>query len=590
MTKLYMANSLRQPLKYGILAAVGLLGSAQLLYYFGWAGRLSALANQTPLEAILESQPLDTIETDRACVLLDRSFTSATQPDFTRSGIRQWTECRTLNNTASGWTVQHCTTPGSNPTQKEAESTIEPPSCYPGGYFRIQRLQPPAGEGTLQSGTCYLKKGSALAEDPAANQYAASFLGPDAFRIVLVGPERLSLMQQQSLGNCTYAIPYLISRPGRFWVQKLIHTYQGYDALNENTDEQWLPEYLGRDLLLQDKGHQKEHYHFDVCPHCVSWVAIDEATGLGGTQDICSRSPNLQSRQYGIYTARLPVESVRQAVSHPYQWIPARPRCRFYPALNAFESITESDSDEVKTDKAEATKCLQNSRSIYFVGDTHVRNLFSGVMQRLQGRSGGIDMPIQDRRSHTLKAGNVEARWDYDATLNDTLARIYYTLYGEEENPVPDLGVLDGMDTIVLGFGSFSEHLPTTEYMERVWEVLDGLSEIWKLRRTAEEDDYDTLDSLKVIWMGAPAWTENIQGIADKWKTNHRILYWNKLADGMVDRVNAQVGEQGIVDRLSGFEITVPFKNATLDNLHYTSETPIDSFSAELIHKLDLCS
>ncbi|KAF8941258.1 hypothetical protein BGZ58_000543 [Dissophora ornata] len=561
-----MANSLRQPLKYGILAAVGLLGSAQLLYYFGWAGRLSALANQTPLEAILESQPLDTIETDRACVLLDRSFTSATQPDFTRSGIRQWTECRTLNNTASGWTVQHCTTPGSNPTQKEAESTIEPPSCYPGGYFRIQRLQPPAGEGTLQSGTCYLKKGSALAEDPAANQYAASFLGPDAFRIVLVGPERLSLMQQQSLGNCTYAIPYLISRPGRFWVQKLIHTYQGYDALNENTDKQWLPEYLGRDLLLQDKGHQKEHYHFDqlMKPQALEALktfALD--LPIFNHDNTGSTPPDYQSNLYDK---------------------------QFYPALNAFESITESDSDEVKTDKAEATKCLQNSRSIYFVGDTHVRNLFSGVMQRLQGRSGGIDMPIQDRRSHTLKAGNVEARWDYDATLNDTLARIYYTLYGEEENPVPDLGVLDGMDTIVLGFGSFSEHLPTTEYMERVWEVLDGLSEIWKLRRTAEEDDYDTLDSLKVIWMGAPAWTENIQGIADKWKTNHRILYWNKLADGMVDRVNAQVGEQGIVDRLSGFEITVPFKNATLDNLHYTSETPIDSFSAELIHKLDLCS
>ncbi|KAG0329410.1 hypothetical protein BGZ99_002121 [Dissophora globulifera] len=591
MTQLTSAGEPRRRLRHGIFITIGVLGSLQLFYYFGWSGRTSADALQSPLVA----HPPDTVETDRGCILLDRTFTSATQPDFTRTSIKQWTDCRTLDGVIDGWKVQHCTLPGSNPIQVEGIPVKDSPSCYPGGYFRIQRIQPVEGAEILEGNSCRLKTGVGLSEDPATDKYATSFLGPDTFRIALVGPEKLSLMQQQSLGECTYAIPYLITRPGRFWVQRIVHMYQGYDALNEKASINWSPEYLGKDILLSigtgsQQQQQRQHYYFDVCQHCVAWVTMDEAQGLAGTNDICSRAPATQSRQYGIYAARTPIESVRQAVGHPYHWIPARPRCRFHPAQTAFEPIVDADSDEIKAEKADAAKCLEIPRSIYFVGDSHLRTLFSGVMQRLQGRSGAIDTKIQDQRSHVLTAGKVVARSDFDATLNDTLNRINYSVYDEQEESVEDLSALEEVDTVVLGLSMFSDQLTTVQYMDRVRGVLEGLAQVRKARRLASGGDLlDRMNSLKVIWMGMPAWVDTT-GEATGWTTNNKILYLNKLVDGLVDTINSQTGGQGMIDRLSGFEITVPFKNSTQDNIHYVSEATVDGFSAELIHKLDLCS
>ncbi|KAF9110299.1 hypothetical protein BGX27_006557 [Mortierella sp. AM989] len=577
-------------LKYSILGSIGLISCAQLLYYFGWSGRHSAEING---DDIITNIPMDSIEEDRACILLDRPFTAAALPDFTKTGLKQWTECRNVDTTA-GWAVQHCTTPGSNPVQKEGERMTESPTCYPGGYFRIKRLQPPANVDALQADICQPGMTASLSEDIKTNQYAAMFLGPDTFRIVLAGPERLSLMQQQFLGDCTYAVPYLISRPGRFWVQKIIHTYQAYNSLNETKPAQWSPEYLGIDLIEIEARRQENFYHFDICPHCVNWVALDESLGKGGVKDICATAPGQQSHQYGTYNAGVTIKSVRQAISHPYEWIPARPRCMFYPAQTSFAPIIDSDSEAVKKEKTKATLCLQNARSVYFVGDSHVKMLFSGVMQRLQGRSGSIDMAITDQHSHMLKAGSVEARNDLDDSLDNTLARIKYSAYGEQDHNVnlPDLGVLKEMDTVVFGFGSFSRQLTTSQFQERIKAVLDGLVEIRRVRQIASNGNtQDKMNNLKVIWMGMPAWTDSpYRGDAVDWKTNHRILYWNKLVDGMIDVVNYQVGGQGMVDRLSTFEITIPFRNSTLDHLHYTNVAAVDGLSAELIHKLDLCS
>jgi hypothetical protein len=210
-------------------------------------------------------------------------------------------------------------------------------------------------------------------------------------------------------------------------------------------------------------------------------------------------------------------------------------------------------------------------------------------MQRLQGRPGAIDLPDQDQqqqRSRILKAGNIEARFDFDASLSDTLARIQYTLEDKRDDKVADLGVLEDMDTVVLGFGAFSGHWTTAQFMAQTKAVLDGLMEVRQSRQLkAVGDKNNKMNNLRVIWMGAPAWTDDSN---QHWRTNQRTLYWNKLVDGMIDTINVQVG--GMIDRLLGFEITVPFKNSTRDHVHYTSEVPVDGFSAELIHKLDLCS
>ncbi|KAF9939804.1 hypothetical protein BGZ67_008912 [Mortierella alpina] len=615
----------RRRIRTAILTTVALLGGGQLFYYYIWSGRLSASFHRETIDRTMH-HPMETVESDRACILLDRPFLAANLPDYTKTSLKQWTQCQRLNNTLPGWTVHHCVTPGSNQGEDD-------PSCYPGGYFRIQRTQPflaavvdptlrKQDPSLLERGTCQLNSTATLAEDSTTNQYAASFLGPDTFRVVLVGPERLSLMQQQSLGNCTYAIPYLISRPGRFWVQKIFHTYENYNALNENRPKDWWPEYVGKDLLdtssaalsqqqqqqhdQDQRPHGREYYQFDVCSHCVPWVAMDEAQGLAGTKKACSTNAKIQARQYGTYRARIPIESVQQAISHPYEWIPVRPRCMFYPAQTLFEPLGDSDSDEIKAQKMVASTCLRKPRSIAFVGDEHIQTLFRGVMQRLRGDPGPIEASVEDRKAQVERVDKVEARLDFDAYLNETLSWIQSSLDQQSVSPGDDVGTdpedpvsdrqnFDDIDTVVLGLGAYPAsvgHWTTAQFQERVKVVLDGLTSIRNERQLASGGDKtDRRNNLKVIWMGSPAWTDRTdqetRNAAD-WRTNHRILYWNKLVEEMIERINIQAGGDGMIDKLSGLPITISFKSTSQES--YTAQTPVDSLAAELIHKLDLCS
>ncbi|KAG0053403.1 hypothetical protein BGZ83_001169 [Gryganskiella cystojenkinii] len=599
----------RRKLKIIGLATVAVLGSCQLFYLYGWS-RFHAPTSSTESYDSLDEPPKDTVELDRACMLLDKSFTAASQPDFTRTGVRQWTDCRSIK-TIPGWTVEHCATPGSNPRNdippKEQNEAL---SCYPGGFFRIQKLEDSIAG--IASPSCQLEANRVLSKDEGTNKYATSFMGPDSFRIVLLGPERLSLMQQQYLGDCTYAIPYLISRPGRFWVQKVLHTYQDFDAMDEGKtaqDHRW-PEYLGKNILdpIAERKQQEDdeakqgpdhatnlemsHYHFEVCSHCVSFVQMDEDQGLGGTGDICTRSTTMQARQYGIYRAQSTIHSIRQAQSHQYEWIPARPRCRFFPDQTSFEPVNdETDTQDQRKEKEQAAACLQKPRSLYFVGDSHVRQIFFGFMLRLQGQSGAIET----QADQTLEVGKIKGMYDLDGFLNETLARIQYSienvgdsfdlLPGEEvkdpEN-IANRGILEQIDTVVLGFGSLPASLPywsTVEFVERIQRVFDGLVKIHQIRsaRGGNGNREDPMNTLRVIWTGIPAWTDRtdktVRDSADV-RTNPRILYWNKLVDQIIDGVNGRVGGRGMIDRLDSFEITMPFKNSTMDYLHYVADAP----------------
>ncbi|KAF9584944.1 hypothetical protein BGW38_004559 [Lunasporangiospora selenospora] len=529
-----------------------ILGSGQLLYYYGWLDRFHPITS--PL--VDPIPPKDFIENDRGCMLLDRSIASATLPDFTKTSLTQWTHCQTLNSTKN-WSIQHCRTPDDPENQA--------PTCHPGGYFRIQRLAPPSTSSNLLDGqTCQLNKatGASLAKDIVTNTDAASHMGPDTFRI-------------------------------------------NYDAMNENAPvDQW-PEYQGTNLLKTTTETGKSPpYEFKVCSHCIPLVDMDEAMGLAGTNDICSKTASQQARQYGIYRARLPLISIPQALSHPYEWVPARPRCRYHPALDSFEPSSASDADEIKKAKEEAQQCLQRKRSLYFVGDSHVRYLYQGLMTRLQGVSGRLqDVPGEDKTTLEHTVSGIEARQDLDPLLDDTLVRLQYSLTkagikvdeidgkegGEPQTPKVDAeNFLEDVDTIIVGIGQRpgSAHWTTARYLARVERVLLGFSRLQEARRAGGK-------GLKIIWAGIPAWTDNTR-VEDRaaagWRTNQRLLYWDKLANRLIEGLNSQAaGTGGVVDRLMTFAITMPFKNSTIDYEHYSMSIPVDSATSELVHKLDLC-
>ncbi|KAF9400108.1 hypothetical protein BGZ76_007778, partial [Entomortierella beljakovae] len=82
-------------------------------------------------------------------------------------------------------------------------------------------------------------------------RYIEDFAGPDIIHVYLNGPEKYVTDQQINLGNCTYAIPYVLSRPGQFWVTRIVHAYQDYQSLNENFGfiPGFVPKYLDFDIL-----------------------------------------------------------------------------------------------------------------------------------------------------------------------------------------------------------------------------------------------------------------------------------------------------------------------------------------------------
>ncbi|KAF9428570.1 hypothetical protein BGZ94_001917 [Podila epigama] len=596
-----IVSPFRRRVRYGIILAVALFGSAHLLFYFGLSDRLSKEANGDIVGAM--THPLDAIESDRGCMLLDRTLVGNARLDFTRMGIKQWSQCRPVH-AVEGWSIEHCTTPGENLGQHDANST-ESPTCHPGGYFKIQRLFQSADTVDSKATTsCQLKPDIQLSKDTNTNRYASTFLGPDTFRIVLFGPERLSLMQQHSLGDCTYAVPYMISRPGQFWVQKILHIYQNFDAFNEMADDKWSPTYIGNDILAAQPGPGDDHYQFQVCGHCVPVLASEEARGL----DDCSKRATDQARQHGIYLAKSPIGSAREAISHPYEWVPARPRCNLTPSQWLFEPVDEGE--DMTPEKKAAAQCLDRYRGIYFVGDSHVRQLFSGSMQRLQGRPGPIDSLIKDDDTRTLTAESVTAEYNFDPLLDRLATSIRNEVGWEDDEDDEDetllhqddnqeqvpLEIRENFDTVVLGFSQEAarQHWSTEKFVKRTRQVLKGLLMMRKQRQAAS--GYDTKlkkNNLKVIWLGSPAWTDRARSddttVVGDWNTNPRLLYWDMLVNELIADINREAGGDGMADRLSGFEITMPFKASAPDGVHYTQEIPVSSLAAELIHKLDLC-
>ena len=294
-----------------------------------------------PLSNLLDPLPVRMNGYNLAsCARLDSPFEFESPPDFTKLSIEPWTECREVK-AKEGWKVEHCTAPGStwtyipeddqledmdNSIREDANRAdgvrflfrpkrrpegqpylyltppkvhISPPSpinedapriCNPGGYFRVQRLLTPSTTYTLGSDhqtigfRCRNNPGRPVSWNETARDNADNFAGPDTFRAVIDGSEHYVANQHINLGNCTYALPYVLSRPGRFWLVQIEHGYEDFQGLNENFDNDFIPNFIG-EMILPEVGspptagngseeHQKykeavsQVYEFNVCTGC----------------------------------------------------------------------------------------------------------------------------------------------------------------------------------------------------------------------------------------------------------------------------------------------------------------------------------
>jgi len=215
--------------------------------------------------------------------------------------------------------------------------------------------------------------------------------------------------------------------------------------VTENFDGNFVPKLSG-DLILPEIGpapakdagykayleHKKnvaQVYEFTVCRSCRS---VDEKYE---NWPLCSVEPSKAAREYGVYARSRPVDQFEDLSLQGLEWIAARPRCRHNPRLVSFESPEEvlaapnSSSPQrlygspppipatielLKEEYAKSQECLSHNRSIYFVGDSHVRQLLTGVTMRFHGENGDMQ-DFKTWETHTEQFGGVFIRQDFDA-------------------------------------------------------------------------------------------------------------------------------------------------------------------------------
>ncbi|KAG0247355.1 hypothetical protein BG011_001634, partial [Mortierella polycephala] len=336
-------------LRKAAVFAVFLTSVFYIIYVFNMSYVMNRLYPQGPFNA--HAPPAHPHYNTNTCSRLDSEFEFESPPDFTKLGIESWTDCRPIAS-LEGWKVEHCTAPGSiwpehdaraatksssnynstaflfrprsplpgqqyvytpsvspvsssldqAPAPLETESTIpqvetQPTHCNPSGYFRVQRLIMPTTGYTIGMDNanvdlrCRNRPSYPVALNETTRNYSENYLGPDSIRAELDGAERYVTHQQINLGNCTYALPYVLSRPGRFWLTKIEHVYQDFQGMNENYPTMFVPQYIGNDILLPLPVRPKEPQWTDGKLVVGAWSAYLEETSKVYQFTVCGGCP-----------------------------------------------------------------------------------------------------------------------------------------------------------------------------------------------------------------------------------------------------------------------------------------------------------
>ncbi|KAG0056803.1 hypothetical protein BGZ83_003421 [Gryganskiella cystojenkinii] len=632
------------------------------------------------------------------CRRLDAPFEFESPPDFTKLGIESYTECREVK-AVDGWKVEHCTAPGSTwigdtdfreddakssnnkflfrpkerpvgehpvgqnylyampPESATLDDTApttrirqneKPRLCNPGGYFRIHRLSEPSTNYTHGSDhpnpamRCRNKSEKPVALWEATRYHADNFAGPATFRVSLDGPEMYVTNQQINLGNCTYAVPYVLSRPGKFWLVQIEHGHDDFQALIENFDSDFIPTFKG-DFILPQIGSRPSAdgdpkliqafeeqlssiYQFSVCTGCPQF--LDPASQpLYEEWAPCSIEPIKATREYGVYARSRIAQSYEDLIENKeFEWVAARPSCRHDPRLYMLkapdaEPILNRESQTngaqvrvygsppplpvtvkiLEDAQIEPTKCLSRSRSLYMAGDSHIRQLLVEVLQRLGAKDAPGEITYSKKGfTHKVNFGGVSALQHYDVWIEEfqkTLESMLdpsYDPFKNSDQDVPD-DSLERFDTLVLDYGAWASSgfpLVTTWVSERFVTYMRKL--LWDLaslrdqrRKRFQQSGFGHKD-LSIIWMSQTPWPD-MRPEPDM-RSNSRLQYWDDLTNLEIAEVNNHYQDQGgMIDVLDVIPKYLPYRKQSHDSIHFTMKETVDSAVQVFIHKLDLC-
>ncbi|KAG0039481.1 hypothetical protein BGZ83_002794, partial [Gryganskiella cystojenkinii] len=530
------------------------------------------------------------------------------------------------------------------PIRQQGKSRL----CNPGGYFRIHRLWEPSTDYTYGSDhpipamRCRNKYEKPIALLEATRDYADNFAGPATFRVVLDGPEHYVTNQQINLGNCTYAIPYVLSRPGKFWLIEIEHGHDDFQGLTENFDNDFIPIFKG-DFILPQIGKRPfasgdpklvqafeerllSVYHFSVCDGCPQF--LDPASQpLYEEWPPCSIEPLKAAREYGVYARSQIAQSYEDLVENKeVEWVAARPSCRHDPRLYMLKSPDakpilnrESQTNEAQVRvygsppplpatveiledaQIEPTKCLSRSRSLYMAGDSHVRQLLVEVLQRLGTKDAPGEIIYSKKGfTHKVNFGGASVLQHYDVWIEEfqkTLESMLdpsYEPFKTSDQDVPD-DSLERFDTLVLDFGAWASSgfpLVTTWVTDRfvtyIRKLLWDLASLRDQRRKRFQQTGFGHKDLSIIWMSQTPWPDTRPD--PDMRSNPRLQYWDDLTNLLIADVNNHYQDQGgMIDVLDVIPKLLPYRKLSQDTIHFTMKETVDSTVQVLIHKLDLC-
>ncbi|ORY48572.1 hypothetical protein BCR33DRAFT_38884 [Rhizoclosmatium globosum] len=191
-------------------------------------------------------------------------------------------------------------------------------------------------------------------------QYYKTAFGPDAFQLLLDGPQRETPPLWSHKGDCLYTLPFRLINPGTY-TASLIHAYESFEAFKEMGD-------FGLKVLYEPLF---KDFKFDVCDStkCPVWTA-KRVEDLSPSLPLCSRYEPIQ-----VAYLRMTFETereIRKHAFHKFIYIGEPIGCRY-------------DQRFELEDLVEQAKCHNNNKTILLHGDSHLRVSTQTFDARLSG-------------------------------------------------------------------------------------------------------------------------------------------------------------------------------------------------------------
>ncbi|GAA96531.1 uncharacterized protein L969DRAFT_95004 [Mixia osmundae IAM 14324] len=391
----------------------------------------------------------------------------------------------------------------------------------------------------LNPSRCSVKPDASLVH--ASDQLVAQHYGPDAFEIVIDGAERVVLTRPHYLGQCRYEYSLTetgLSNAGALTIKDIRWQYTDHMAFLSTAK----PTFALYNSSLLDGPYPLPK---ELCARsCTSERVSVSPRGNFKSPDLplCKRGSDIE----GTY---LPTTGGGPT----YAW---RPRtCRLDPA---------TDQLNLKRSRCLRPGALSTTqpgrRRIAFIGDSHARYIYDGLVARLNGSE-----PVYVKGSvKKFIAERLQIDFFFEPELASFLLR-----------KRPDD---DKYHHIVLSVGAHQSGNPNADIRLETSQWINFINSTLRdrIERSPSHQSF--------ILLTPPAARRVIpKGIMQEfWRTDPRMQHWSALASDLLRNTR--------ITTIDGFKLSAPFVRDTHDAVHYAGTPVLRAMEDQILHHLGICA